>query len=91
MAELAYHAHTDVPMPVAALRRLLARLRQFSREQHLWRARLRQRAELIELPPHLLFDIGLTRADAEEEARKLPWQGPSLPTRDRSHRTPGRS
>jgi len=81
MAELAYHPHTDVPVPIAALRRLFARLRQFSGEQRLWRARLRQRAELIELPPHLLFDIGLTRADAEEEARKLPWQWPSLRAR----------
>ena len=44
----------------------------------LWQSRARQRTELVELPPHLLFDIGLTCADVEEEARKLPWERPSL-------------
>jgi uncharacterized protein YjiS (DUF1127 family) len=44
----------------------------------LWNKRSKQRSELIELPPHLLFDIGLTRAAVEEEARKRPWQGASL-------------
>jgi uncharacterized protein YjiS (DUF1127 family) len=78
MAELTYHQDPDVgPLP-AALRRLFGRLQQRAREVRLWRARLRQRFELIELPPHLLFDIGLTRADVEEEARKLPWQQPAL-------------
>jgi uncharacterized protein YjiS (DUF1127 family) len=43
-----------------------------------WNERSKQRSELIELPPHLLFDIGLTRAAVEEEARKRPWHGSSL-------------
>jgi uncharacterized protein YjiS (DUF1127 family) len=81
MAELAYHQDPDMGTPFAALRRLLARLQHRAREVRLWRARQRQRAELIELPPHLLFDIGLTRADAEQEARKLPWQRPKLRAR----------
>jgi uncharacterized protein YjiS (DUF1127 family) len=49
-----------------------------------WDERTRHRSELIELPPHLLFDIGLTWADVEEEARKLPWQRPSLAARTTS-------
>jgi uncharacterized protein YjiS (DUF1127 family) len=83
MAELTYHQDPDAGSPPAALRRLLSRLRQWAREGRLWRARQSQRAELIELPPHLLFDIGLTRADVEQEARKRPWQQPSLRARIR--------
>jgi alkyl hydroperoxide reductase subunit AhpC/uncharacterized protein YjiS (DUF1127 family) len=44
----------------------------------IWRSRQRQRAELVELPAHLLFDLGLTRAEVEAEASKPFWARPSL-------------
>lgn len=34
----------------------------------------RQRRALARLDDHLLDDIGLTRADAEAEARRAPWE-----------------
>ena len=39
-----------------------------------WLLRSRTRNEIAELDDHLLRDIGLTRADAMVEARKLFWQ-----------------
>ena len=39
-----------------------------------WRARHRQRHALLRLDDHLLADIGLTRAEAEAEARKPFWR-----------------
>ncbi len=82
MAELAHHAD-PAPMPFSAREGLLSRLRHLVHDTVHWRARTRQRYELVELPPHLLFDIGLTRGDVEAEARKLPWERPSLATRPR--------
>jgi uncharacterized protein YjiS (DUF1127 family) len=38
-----------------------------------WRERARQRRRLSQLDDHFLRDIGLTRAEAEEEARKPFW------------------
>lgn len=39
----------------------------------LWVFRARSRARLRELPPHLLRDIGIGRAEAEREAAKPFW------------------
>ena len=36
----------------------------------------RQRRDLANLDPHLLKDIGLTRAAAAREARRKPWDAP---------------
>lgn len=36
----------------------------------------RSRARLAELDPHLLADVGLTRADAEAEANRSVWDAP---------------
>jgi uncharacterized protein YjiS (DUF1127 family) len=83
MTALAHRPELGTAAPFAALRRSLARLRQLAGAVRLWRARQRERSELIELPPHLLFDIGLTRPDVEQEARKFPWERPSLADRPR--------
>lgn len=40
-----------------------------------WSERRRQRRALEALPDHLLSDIGISRADAEQEAHKPFWQG----------------
>ncbi len=39
-----------------------------------WQERAKQRRALRELNDHLLKDIGLSRADAEHEARKPFWR-----------------
>lgn len=59
---LATTAATERP-----LHRLLHRL-------VLWRQRVRQRRALGELNDHLLKDIGLSRADVWQEARKPFWE-----------------
>jgi uncharacterized protein YjiS (DUF1127 family) len=51
----------EVPLRVAA--RLLE-----------WQERSRQRSMLARLDEHLLRDLGLTRADAEEECGKPFWR-----------------
>ena len=38
-----------------------------------WRERARQRRLLLTLSDHMLKDVGITRADAEFEARKPCW------------------
>ncbi|MBP2290859.1 DUF1127 domain-containing protein [Azospirillum rugosum] len=40
-----------------------------------WNERRRQRLALEALPDHLLHDIGLSRADAVNEAEKPFWRG----------------
>lgn len=52
--------------PVGVLRRVFAAL-----SLH------RQRRRLAQLDDHLLRDIGLTRAEAEAEAARAPWDVPS--------------
>lgn len=37
----------------------------------------RSRRDLRRLDDHLLHDIGLSRADAEAEATRAPWDAPS--------------
>ena len=39
-----------------------------------WFERARTRRELVELPPHLLKDIGLTEADRFVESNKPFWR-----------------
>jgi uncharacterized protein YjiS (DUF1127 family) len=39
----------------------------------MWRKR-RERRRLLELDDRMLADIGLTRAQAEQEAGKRPWR-----------------
>jgi uncharacterized protein YjiS (DUF1127 family) len=46
----------------------LARLLAF------WFARARSRRELAKLDARMLDDIGVTREQADAQARKLPWQ-----------------
>ncbi len=78
MADITDYAGLGAGPSVRTIRRLRLLLERARRTLRLWRSRARQRHELIELPPHLLFDVGLTRADVEAEARKPFWQGPSL-------------
>lgn len=40
-----------------------------------WVARMQQRQQLAAMNTYELRDIGLSRSDAEMEARKAPWQG----------------
>lgn len=40
-----------------------------------WSERRRQRLALEALPDHLLSDIGVSRADADQEADKPFWRG----------------
>jgi len=40
-----------------------------------WNERRRQRLALEALPDHLLSDIGVSRADADQEADKPFWRG----------------
>ncbi len=44
------------------------------RTAQLWVSRVKQRSRLADLDDRLLLDIGITRAQAEEEARKWFWQ-----------------
>lgn len=37
----------------------------------------RQRRHLADLDDHLLRDIGITRAEAMQEAQKAPWRAPA--------------
>ncbi len=58
-------ARTVAPCPPSLRRRLVQALA-------LWR----QRRALRHLDDHVLRDIGLTRAQAEAEARRRPWDAP---------------
>lgn len=40
-----------------------------------WTERRRQRRSLERMPDHMLADIGLSRADAEQETEKPFWRG----------------
>jgi uncharacterized protein YjiS (DUF1127 family) len=56
-----------------ALRRLRHGCRQAAELGLVWTDRARQRRQLAELSDHMLRDIGLTRADAWNEADKPFW------------------
>ena len=53
---------------VSVVRRIAGALR-------VWTQRRRTRKTLSELDPHLLNDIGITPADARNEANRPFWQG----------------
>lgn len=40
---------------------------------HIWPDRYRQRSHLLEMEPHRLDDIGISRAEAGREGRKPFW------------------
>lgn len=67
-------------LPVAAssdvrLRPLLGQaLRNVWSTVKIWNARYRQRRELLALSDHMLKDIGITRAQAEDEGGKAFWE-----------------
>jgi len=44
------------------------------RRLELWAERRRQRRELLRLPDHVLKDIGISRAEALNEAEKPFWK-----------------
>jgi uncharacterized protein YjiS (DUF1127 family) len=50
------------------------RLTTFRLQMHEWQRRARGRSELITLRDRDLCDVGLTRAEAEAEARKPSWR-----------------
>ncbi|MEM8653910.1 MAG: DUF1127 domain-containing protein [Pseudomonadota bacterium] len=39
-----------------------------------WAQRRRSRLALHQLPPHLLRDVGLTQAEADDESRRVFWR-----------------
>ncbi|MES9938119.1 MAG: DUF1127 domain-containing protein [Sedimenticola sp.] len=48
--------------------------RNFMQEMRLWLMRYRQRKELLQLEEHILKDIGISRCEALNEARKPFWR-----------------
>ncbi|MFQ5785876.1 MAG: DUF1127 domain-containing protein [Alphaproteobacteria bacterium] len=61
--------------PEAALgAAVVGALVEFAEALHVWQERWRQRHRLLALDDRLLQDIGLSRSDAEEEARKPFWR-----------------
>lgn len=63
------HLRSLTAMP--ALNGVSARV---TRALGIWTARRQQRSALARLDPHLLRDIGLDVAHAQDEARKQFWQ-----------------
>lgn len=53
----------------------LARLARMLDTLAAWNERRRQRLALEALPDHILSDIGVSRADADNEATKPFWKG----------------
>ena len=66
-------AQTLIHAGMPARRGVLPRLRALVHAHRVWR----QRQELRTLPLHMLDDLGLTRAEAEAEARRPLWDVPS--------------
>lgn len=62
------------PAPARETIGLRASLVAMIRLLGIWYRRYRQRRHLHGLPDYLLKDIGVSRAEAEEEARKFFWQ-----------------
>jgi uncharacterized protein YjiS (DUF1127 family) len=56
-------AEAHAPWLVAALDQVLA-----------WMERSKQRAQLAGIEPHMLHDLGLSRADLDAECRKHFWE-----------------
>lgn len=72
--------HTEcLDLPVArrpiSVRRLLGEtLRNVWLTIRIWNTRYRQRRELLALSDHMLKDIGISRAQAENEGSKAFWE-----------------
>ncbi len=62
-----HHAH-------AARERSFPTMAALLRTAQLWVSRAKQRSRLADLDDRLLADIGITRAEAEAEARKWFWR-----------------
>ncbi len=60
---------------VRSAERLVSRLTRLWATLELWHQRARQRQQLLTLSDHMLSDIGISRADAEQEAEKPFWRG----------------
>ena len=59
------------------LSRAMAKIRAVGATVSLWRSRQRERRDLIKLDDRFLRDIGITRRQALEEAKKPFWIGTS--------------
>ena len=71
-----YSAHIGFP-GTRVLSRALAKIRGIGATVSLWRSRQQERRDLMKLDDHFLRDIGITRSQAVEEAKKPFWIGPS--------------
>ncbi len=60
-----------------AVSRAMANIGHVAATLSLWRSRRRERQALRKLEDHQLSDIGITKAEALEEANKPFWQGSS--------------
>lgn len=79
MASPGHTALTGKPLyenlPALGLRpHAVGPLRRIARTMVLWHERSRQRRRLLDLDDHLLRDLGLTRAEVEDEWQKPFWQ-----------------
>jgi uncharacterized protein YjiS (DUF1127 family) len=54
--------------------RLRSRLERIVAQLTEWKRRIEERRELMTLDDRMLHDIGLSRTDAEQEARKPFWK-----------------
>ena len=61
-------------MPAGFLRRLTGLPARIMDHLLIWQERAAERAHLASLDDHLLKDVGLTRAQADVEARKPFWR-----------------
>jgi len=76
MSDLSHSDTTTRTARSAGLGRgLLHRLGQAMDTLAAWNERRRQRLALETLPDHILSDIGVSRADADNEAAKPFWRG----------------
>lgn len=60
--------------PVQTGRSVLRRVAGVLDAMDLWMGRWKQRRELSEMSDHVLHDIGISRVDADQEARKPFWR-----------------
>ncbi len=70
-----YYTGSDASSSSRALGRTLAQIgSRLYRTLVLWQARSEQRTRLRDMSDHELTDIGITRGDAFDEARKPFWK-----------------
>lgn len=70
MTSFTFGTDTSIAVKTGAGKRTIA---NFAAEVLRWYERARQRSQLKQLDDRLLDDIGVTRAQAEAEARKPGW------------------